>query len=401
MTQFRYQALEKDGSRTSGQLEAGSVEQAVSQLQAGGLMIIDIRPARSGVLTAGLFSRVTIPGAEIARFTEQLATLLDAGQPLESALALQARQAGKQPMGELLARLLEQVKGGSSLSAAMAEERQVFSNFYLSLVRAGEAAGMLAQTLAQLAHYLERSQSMRSDMISALIYPAFLVVGVLGSLILLLAYVVPQFVPIFKDLNVELPLITEVILHVGEFLAQWTLHLLLLLALGGWWLAVYLRDPARRLALDTRLLRLKAFGPVMQGMETARFALTLGTLLDKKVSLLAGMNITRQVASNRAMGAALEQATLGAKEGRALSAALEQTRVFPELAVQMIRVGEQSGQLGTMLLKLAEIYDKETQSTLKRFMAALVPMLTLIMTGLVAIIMLAIMLPLMSLTSNI
>ncbi|NER58986.1 type II secretion system protein GspF, partial [Pseudomonas sp. MAFF212428] len=315
--------------------------------------------------------------------------------------ALQARQAGKQPMGELLARLLEQVKGGSSLSAAMAEERQVFSNFYLSLVRAGEAAGMLAQTLAQLAHYLERSQSMRSDMISALIYPAFLVVGVLGSLILLLAYVVPQFVPIFKDLNVELPLITEVILHVGEFLAQWTLHLVLLLAVGGWWLAVYLRDPARRLALDTRLLRLKAFGPVMQGMETARFALTLGTLLDKKVSLLAGMNITRQVASNRAMGAALEQATLGAKEGRALSAALEQTRVFPELAVQMIRVGEQSGQLGAMLLKLAEIYDKQTQSTLKRFMAALVPMLTLIMTGLVAIIMLAIMLPLMSLTSNI
>jgi general secretion pathway protein F len=260
---------------------------------------------------------------------------------------------------------------------------------------------MLAQTLAQLSHYLERTQTRNRELVSALIYPAFLIIGVVGSLALLMVHVVPQFVPIFRDLNITLPLLTELILVSGEFLMQWGLYLILLAVIGAWWFSRHLRDPIRRLPLDARLLRMKVWGPLLQGIETARFALTLGTLLERKVSLLSGMSITRQVVSNLAIQGALERATLLTKEGCSLSTALEQSKIFPELVVQMIRVGEQAGQLSEMLLKLADIYDKETQCTLKRFMAALVPILTLIMTLLVAIVMLAIMLPLMSLTSNI
>ncbi|WP_458131701.1 type II secretion system F family protein [Pseudomonas sp. R3-41] len=401
MTLFRYRVLDRDGLSTRGQMQAKTIEQAISKLQESGLLIVDIRPAVTTFLSGGLFQKKQIPGVEIVRFTQQLATLLDAGQPLESALALLARQSDKRPVGELISRLREQVKGGSLLSAAMEEENGSFSNFYLSLIRAGEAAGMLAQTLVQLSHYLERTQTRNRELVSALIYPAFLIVGVVGSLALLMVYVVPQFVPIFRDLNVTLPLLTELILVSGEFLMQWGLYLILLAVIGAWWFSRHLRDPIRRLPLDARLLRMKVWGTLLQGIETARFALTLGTLLERKVSLLSGMSITRQVVSNLAIQGALERATLLTKEGCSLSTALEQTKVFPELVVQMIRVGEQAGQLSEMLLKLADIYDKETQSTLKRFMAALVPVLTLIMTLLVAIVMLAIMLPLMSLTSNI
>ncbi|MFL7963365.1 type II secretion system F family protein [Pseudomonas kielensis] len=401
MTLFRYRVLDRDGLSTRGQMQAKTIEQAISKLQESGLLIVDIRPAVTTFLSGGLFQKKQIPGVEIVRFTQQLATLLDAGQPLESALTVLARQSDKRPVGELISRLREQVKGGSLLSAAMEEENGTFSNFYLSLIRAGEAAGMLAQTLVQLSHYLERTQTRNRELVSALIYPAFLIVGVVGSLALLMVYVVPQFVPIFRDLNITLPLLTELILVSGEFLMQWGLYLILLAVIGAWWFSRHLRDPIRRLPLDARLLRMKVLGTLLQGIEMARFTLTLGTLLERKVSLLSGMSITRKVVSNLAIQGALEQATLLTKEGCSLSTALEQTKVFPELVVQMIRVGEQAGQLSEMLLKLADIYDKETQSTLKRFMAALVPILTLIMTLLVAIVMLAIMLPLMSLTSSI
>lgn len=401
MTLFRYRVLDRDGQSTRGQMQAKTIEQAISKLQESGLLIVDIRPAVTTFLSGGFFQKKQISGVEIVRFTQQLATLLDAGQPLESALALLARQSDKRLVGELISRLREQVKGGSLLSAAMEEENGTFSDFYLSLIRAGEAAGMLAQTLVQLSRYLERTQTRYRELVSALIYPAFLIVGVVGSLALLMVYVVPQFVPIFRDLNITLPLLTELILVSGEFLMQWGLYLILLAVIGIWWFSWHLRDPIRRLPLDARLLRMKVLGTLLLGIETARFALTLGTLLERKVSLLSGMSISRKVVSNLAIQGALEQATLLTKEGCSLSTALEQTKVFPELVVQMIRVGEQAGQLSEMLLKLAEIYDKETQSTLKRFMAALVPVLTLIMTLLVAIVMLAIMLPLMSLTSNI
>ncbi|MGY2413089.1 type II secretion system F family protein [Pseudomonas pergaminensis] len=401
MTLFRYHVLDRDGCRSSGRLQAATRDNAISQLQAYGFLILEIRPAFTTVFFAPLYRKNEVSAAEVVRFTQQIATLLDAGQPLESALSLLARQSAKRPLRELIERLQECVKGGGSLSMAMALESSTFSNFYLSLVRAGEAAGMLAQTLVQLSHYLERAQSQRGELISALIYPAFLVAGVLGSLVLLMAYVVPQFVPIFKDLNVALPMITELILFMGESLTQWGIYLILLVVICSGWLMRCLRDPNHRLRLDANLLRRRGVGVFLQGVETARFALTLGTLLERKVTLLSGMSIAQQVASNRAFQEGLERAAMRTKEGVSLSVALEQTGVFPELAVQMIRVGEQTGKMSGLLLKLADIYDQETQRTLKRFMAALVPILTLVMTALVAVIMLAIMLPLMSLTSNI
>lgn len=400
MSLFRYLVIDGQGLRQAGHLRAENRAQAIARLQAQELLIVEVRPVQGHWLRV-VGARRQLDPAGLVRFTEQLATLLEAGQPLENALALQARQATSQYLRELLEGLLAQVKAGASLSAAMGRQSPSFSPFYLSLVRAGEATGTLGDALAQLATYLERAQAQRSELISALIYPAFLVAGVLGSLALLLAYVVPQFVPVFSDLGIALPMLTEAILWLGETLARWGLFAALSMALCVCCALLAISDPHRRQELDAWLLRRGALGAFLQGLDTAKLAQTLGTLLDKRVALLASLDIASQVTNNRAIQAALVKAAQETREGAPLAVALARTQVFPELAVQMIGVGEQSGQLGSMLLKLALIYDKQNQTTIKRFMAALVPTLTLMMTLLVALIMLAILLPLMSLTSNI
>ncbi|WP_460416364.1 type II secretion system F family protein [Pseudomonas sp. microsymbiont 2] len=396
MAEFRYEAIDRTGARRRGQVQGDSREQAIKHLQGEGLLIVELRPASRITLR-----RSGVDARQIAHFTEQLATLLEAGQPLESALALQARQTAEPAVQALFERLLAQVKGGASLSAAMARETTVFSAFYLSMVRAGEASGTLAEAMEQLAAYLERARNQRTELISALIYPAFLVIGVLGSLVLLLTYVVPQFVPVFADLNIALPVLTQAILWLGESLSRWGAYLAVALLCIGWGIGMALRAPGRRLALDAWVLKVRGLGAFVQATETARLALTLGTLLDKRVSLLTSMEIASQVASNRAMRAAMRQAAQDARQGEALASALARTGVFAELTIQMIRVGEQSGRLSDLLLRLARIYDKSTQTSIKRFMAALVPTLTLVMTVLVAVIMLAILMPLSSLTSSI
>ncbi|WP_110973387.1 type II secretion system F family protein [Pseudomonas huaxiensis] len=400
MNDYRYRAIDRQGLPVKGQVQAQSREQAISRLQGDDLLIVEVglRERHWG----RLFTLQPRPDAgPVLRFTEQLATLLEAGQPLESALRLLARQRQPRAMRELLARLQQQVKAGASLSSAMSREGRNFSSFYLSLVRAGEASGTLVDALGQLAHYLERAQTQRGELASALIYPAFLLVGVLGSLVLLLAYVVPQFVPVFADLNIVLPALTEAVLGLGEVLVHWGLFIALAGVLSGAGVLLALREPHRRQALHGRLLRSAGLGGFLQALETARLAQTLGTLLSKRVALLASLDIARQVARNLAMRAALTQAAQAVREGLSLAIALERSGVFPELAMHMIRVGEQSGQLGEMLLRLARIYDRQVQTSTKRFMAALVPTLTLLMTLMVALIMLAILLPLMELTSTI
>ena len=274
-------------------------------------------------------------------------------------------------------------------------------NIYRILVRAGEAGGVLEVTLAQLSGYLEQSHSLRGEVINALIYPAFLVIGVIGSLALLLAYVVPQFVPIFQDLGVPIPLVTRAVLALGEWVSAWGMASLLTMVGASWlWLAAR-RNPQRRIAQDLRLWRNRVFGTLVQRLETARLARTLGTLLGNSVSLLGALAIGREVSANHALRAHVGDTTEQVRQGSSLAQALAADALLPELALQMIDVGEQSGTLGAMLLKVADVYDLEAKRTIDRLLAALVPTLTIIMAVMVAAIMLAIMLPLMSLTSNI
>ncbi|WP_257110944.1 type II secretion system inner membrane protein GspF [Pseudomonas ficuserectae] len=400
MSLFKYRALDAQGASQNGTLEARDQDAAIAALQKRGLMVLQIDAAGMGGLRRALGSGL-LNGAALVSFTQQLATLLGAGQPLERSLGILLKQPGQPQTKALIERIREQVKAGKPLSVALEEEGTQFSPLYISMVRAGEAGGALESTLRQLSDYLERSQLLRGEVINALIYPAFLVVGVLGSLALLLAYVVPQFVPIFKDLGVPIPLITEVILNLGQFLSNYGLAVLAGLIALIWGMAIRMRDPQRRERRDRRILGIRVIGPLLQRIKAARLTRTLGTLLTNGVALLQALVIARQVCTNRALQAQVEQAAESVKGGGTLASAFGAQPLLPDLALQMIEVGEQAGELDTMLMKVADVFDVEAKRGIDRMLAALVPALTVVMAGMVAVIMLAIMLPLMSLTSNI
>ena len=404
MSLFKYRAVSAAGEMLQGQMEAASVDEVIGHLQDQGHTPLEAQPADaagSGSGFAALFARGPFTGDQLAQFTHQLATLLGAGQPLDRALGILLDLPEGERAKKLVERVRDRVRGGTPLSQALEEEHGVFPKLYISLVRAGEAGGSLEDTLRRLADYLERSQQLRGSIINALIYPAFLMVGVLGSLVLLLAYVVPQFVPIFQDMQVPIPWITRAVLAVGNVMQSWWWLILIVLAGGVFAWRARMRDPAQRLAWHARLLTMKVVGPLLLKVETARIARTLGTLLKNGVPLLSSLGIARQVTANRALDEALSQAAEQVKDGGGLSIALAQSKHFPRLAIQMVQVGEEAGQLDTMLLKVADTFEIESRRSIDRLLAALVPALTIVMTVLVAIIMAAILMPLLNLTNNI
>ena len=287
----------------------------------------------------------------------------------------------------------------AALSTALERQHGTFSKLYINMVRAGEAGGSLHETLARLADYLERSRAMRGRVINALIYPVILLAMVGLSLLFLLGFVVPQFAAMYDSLDAELPLFSKIVVNLGLFVRDWWILLVVLPVLALWWFDRKRRDPAFRARLDAWLLRQKFAGPLVAKIETARLARTLGTLLRNGVPLLTALGIGRNVLGNRVLADAVEAAGDEVKNGIGLSTALGRSKVFPRLALQMIQVGEESGALDSMLLKTADTFDTETGLALDRMLAALVPVVTLLLAMIVGVVILAVLTPIYDLTN--
>ncbi|HET7611328.1 MAG TPA: type II secretion system F family protein [Rhodanobacteraceae bacterium] len=401
MASFHYKAVTPAGETVEGRMDAASVADVIARLQEQGNVPLEASDAAEGGPLLGGFRRKSLAGAALVEFTDQLGVLLHAGLPLDRALQMMLELPEGERARRVVGRIRDRVRGGSSLSRAMEEEHGVFPKLYLSMVRAGEAGGALDAALARLADYLTRARRLRESVIGALVYPAFLLFGVLGSLVLLLAFVLPQFVPIFHDMGVQIPLITRVLMAIGSFLHDWGLLVLAALVVAILWAAARMRDPEVRRGFDAGLLRVKVLGPLLLKVDTARLMRTLGSMLKNGVSLLAALGIARQVVSNRDLSAQLAPAIEAVKGGDSLSHALATHTGFPRLAIQITMVGEESGTLDTMLLRAADTYDGEVKSAIDKMLSALVPVLTIVMALLVAGIMLSILLPLLSLTGSI
>ena len=404
MPLFRYKALNARGEMLDGQMEAASNTEVVLRLQEQGHLPVEAKLASEGggaPFWAGLFKPKAFAGARLVQFTQQLATLLGAGQPLDRALSilleLPEDEAAKRTIGDVR----DAVRGGTSLSTALERQHGTFSRLYVNMVRAGEAGGSMHETLARLADYLERSRAMQGRVVNALIYPAILLVMVGLSLLFLLGYVVPQFAQMYESLDAELPLFTKIVLGLGLFVRDWWIVLIAVPALLAWWLDRKRRDPAFREALDAWLLRRRFAGALVAKIETARLARTLGTLVRNGVPLMAALGIGRNVMGNRVLAADVEAAAEEVKNGVALSTALGKGKRFPRLALQMVQVGEESGALDTMLVKTAETFEQETAIALDRMLAALVPLVTVVLAGVVAVVVLAVLTPLYDLTNAI
>jgi len=404
MAQFRYQALSATGEALTGQMEAASAEEVIGKLQDAGHIPVEAKRAdevAEGGSWTSWFQRKTLGADQIQQFTEQLSTLLAAGQPLDRALAILLDLPESADAKKVISRVRDAVRGGTSLSTALEQQHGVFTRLYISTVRAGEMGGSLHETLNRLADYLDRSRGLRSRVVNALIYPAILFTVIGFSLLFLLGYVVPQFQQMYEGLDAQIPLVTRVVLGIGNLVRGfwWLLPVGFVLVL--WYADRKRRDPVWRRALDARLLRTKLVGSLIARLETARLARTVGTLVKNGVPLLQALTIARNVLGNRILSEAVDTAAEEVKTGSGLSHALARREVFPRLAVQMVQVGEESGELDTMLLKTADTFDRETAQAMDRFLAALVPALTILMALVVGTVILSILIPLFDLTSSI
>ncbi|TQD39989.1 type II secretion system protein XpsF [Marilutibacter aestuarii] len=404
MALFSYKALNARGEMLEGQMEAASRDEVALRLQEQGHLPVEARPASEGgggSLLKGLLKPRSFSGERLVQFTQQLSTLLGAGQPLDRALSILLELPEDEAAKRTLTDVRDAVRGGTSLSTALERQHGTFSRLYINMVRAGEAGGSMQETLARLADYLERSRALQGRVVNALIYPAILLVMVGLSLLFLLGYVVPQFAQMYENLDAELPLFTQVVLGVGLFVRDWWIVLLVVPALALWWFDRKRRDPVFREALDGWLLRRRFAGSLVAKVETARLARTLGTLVRNGVPLMAALGIGRNVMNNRVLADDVEKAAADVKNGVSLSVALSKGKRFPRLALQMIQVGEESGALDTMLVKTAETFEHQTSLALDRMLAALVPLVTVVLAGVVGMVVLAVLTPLYDLTNAI
>jgi general secretion pathway protein F len=404
MALYRYKAVTPAGEILEGQMEVASNDEVIAKLQDAGNIPLDVRDAGgaggAGAL-GGMFKRSAMNQTQVLQFTQQLATLLGAGQPLDRALQILLELPEGEKARRIIERIRDHVRGGAPLSDGLEAEPGVFSKLYVNMVRAGEIGGSMDGTLARLANYLERSKALKESVINAMIYPAILIVMVFAALFVLLVFVVPQFMPMFKDMNVELPMITQVVLFVGTGLRDYWWLLAIAIFLLVMLIRQQLANPASRLKFDARVLTMRVAGPLIAKLETARLARTLGTLLKNGVPLLTALGIGRNVLGNSALAEAVDAATEEVKTGGGLAFSLSHSKRFPKLALQMVSVGEESGSLDDMLLKVADTFDVDAKNTVDRLLAALVPVMTVVMTFVVAIIMMAILLPILNITSSI
>ena len=403
MPLFRYRALSSAGETLDGQMEASSAEEVITRLQDQGHLPVEARRAEAGGGDGlgTLLRRNDFGPEQVMQFTQQLATLLGAGQPLDRALGILLELPESAQARRVVERIRESVRGGAPLSVALEQQHGLFSRLYVNLVRAGEAGGSLHDSLRRLADYLERSAVLRGRVVNALTYPAILLTLVFASVAFLMMVVVPQFQALFEGMDVALPWYTAAVLQTGLFLRGWWWAVLLALALAIVVGARRWRDPVLRRWLDERVLRLRFPGDLLAKLDTARLARTLATLVHNGVPLLTALNLSRPVLSNRVLAEAVEAASEDVKTGSGLGYALGRQKRFPRLAVHMVQVGEESGELDAMLFKVADTYDREAGDALERLLAVLVPAVIVLLTGVVGVIVLSVLLPIYDLTNAI
>ena len=381
MPLFRYKAVSASGETQEGEMEGAAQAAVVERLQALGLIPIRVDEttvsATSANASAGLFRKNRISQDDVAVFTQEIATLLKAGLPLDRCLEILMGLSATEPVRQLMTQIRDDVRGGAALSKAMEAQTGVFSRFYLNMIRAGEAGGALDVVLQRLTEFMERSKELKETVKSALMYPAILIGVAVLSVVILLMWVVPQFSQMFEESGKALPLPTQIVIGIGDAVrAYWWAMALAIVGIYSWFIR-QMSQPVTRYKWDRRLLDLPLVGDLVGKLEVARFSRTLGTLIGNGVSLLTALAIVKDTLSNTVMSEGLNQVANQLREGKGLGKPLMETGLFPKLAVHLVMVGEETGKLQEMLIRIADIYDREVHSAVKRMLALMEPVLIL------------------------
>lgn len=389
---FSYRAVDASGDVVRGEMEANDRKALVQALRQQGYWLVHSETSRGGGASrpaagrrrAGSRRRGRMDAEGLALFTRELATLIGAGLPLDRALSTIAQQSQTEAQAGVASQLLQRVRGGASLGDALAEQSGIFPNYYTGLVRAGEAGGSLHTVLLNLSDSLERARKLRQDVQAALNYPILVLIAAGISIVILLVGVIPEFEPLFADAGAALPLTTQVVLAISQaFRAYWWI-LPIVAVLALLLIRQMQRSPAARARWDAWVLRLPLIGPLTKKIEAARFCRTLGTLLSNGVDVVPALDMSVETLSNTRMARALADVAPRLKRGEGLAEPLSATGTFPALAIQLMHVGETSGQLDAMLLTVAGIYDDEVRRDTNKLISMLVPVVTLLLGVVVA-----------------
>lgn len=380
MKLYRYKAINASGEMQSGEVEGDNHEQVINQLHDKGLMPINAREssinhARASFWSNLLLSKDSISNKHLMEITRELSNMIRAGVSLEKTLEILIDISETPDVKQVMERVLKSVREGNLFSEALAEQN--FSPLYVSLIHAGEIGGALGLVLENLAHYLGRMQALRANVVSALTYPSIVFSLAIGALFLLLIFVIPQFEQMFIGAEDKIPLATKIVINVSTWLqSNWFISLI---AVGG--IAVLFSRISKQEKIaywfDKMWLKIPAVGSIITKVETARFCRTLGILLKNGIPMFTALKSVQDILDNRVMSQSLSKIPDHIQAGDDLSAPLMKQNIFPQLAVQMIRVGEETGRLNQMLIEVADIYDQEVEHSIKRFLTILEPLLIL------------------------
>jgi len=400
MPVYKYTAINNSGSSVQGIIDAESVKAASEKLKKEGVYLSSISETRKGK-SRSLIPFRGVSSAELAITTRQFSALISAGLPLEASLVALSEQSEDQKLREILTQVRERVGEGSSLTNALKEHENVFSDLYINMVKAGESSGTLDIVLYRLADFLEKSSALKLRVRSALIYPLFMFLIGTGVLFFMMTYVIPRITKIFEDSDRALPFITLVLISISSFFSNHYLLVLILVLVSGYLLVRFLNTEKGKRFVDKLTLRLPVFGKLATMVAVSRFTRTMGTLVGSGIPLLDALEIGEAVIGNFVFMDALKDVRVSVIEGSTLARPLRDSGVFPPLVTRMVAVGEQTGEMQEMFNKIADIYDLQVETTLSTLTSLLEPVMILMIGVVMAFIVFAILLPIFDLTSAI
>ncbi len=399
MPVYEYKALDRNGKNRKGIIDAEGVTAARAKLRSSGKYPVSIRELPSGTMKKGggglasitLFERIRME--EVIVFTRQLATLLAAGIPLVASLNSLIEQTSNLAFKKVISQIKGSVNEGNTLTHALADHPKLFSNIYVNMIRAGEASGSLDVVLMRLSDFGEKQEALKGRIKAALIYPVFMAVIGVVILFVLIAYIVPNITQVFTDMDRALPLPTRLLIQLSDFLKVYWWALLILLVGCYVSLRYFVRSSYGRGVWDLLKLKLPIIGPVAQKIILARFASTLGSLLESSVALIVSMSIVNTIVNNVQVGEVIDEMIEEVRKGKSMSNSLAASPWFPPMFVQMVAVGEQSGELEGMLKKVADAYEREVETAILGMTSLIEPVMIAGMGGVVFFVVLSILLP--------
>ncbi len=423
MANYQYVALDAKGEESSGVLPANSETEAIQILRANGLYPTQIfeegkgrnskaaapgkakrkTTAKSGSASGQFGGRVKPKNLMI--FTRQLATLIDSGLPLVRSLTVLEKQEPNPLLKLTVGNLAESVQGGSTFSESLAQHPKIFNKLYVNMVKAGELGGVLEVVLKRLAEYQEKAQKLKNKIVSAMVYPVIVMFIAVAILVFLMIFIVPKFKMMFTESNQVLPLISRIVFGASEFcLARpYVLPNIVYLFIAGFVVFVFFnmwgRSKGGRAAIDNMKLKMPVMGDIQRKSAVSRFSRTLGTLVTSGVPILQALNITRDTAGNVVISGAIDKVHEAVKEGESIVTPLQASGVFPNMVISMVDVGEETGQLPEMLLKVADVYDDEVDNAVTALTSILEPIMIVVLALVVGSVVFALFLPLIKMVS--